>query len=65
MGHRLSVLSFPICIPIRTITNQLCGQDKYAEKVLDSAFLKYVTVQEAVTDVPENFFFFPAVLIRT
>lgn len=41
MGYCLLGLSFPICIPARTITNQLCEEDEYSkEKVLRSAFPK-------------------------
>lgn len=41
IGYCLLSLSFSICIPARTITNQLCEEDEYSEeKVLGPAFLK-------------------------
>lgn len=67
MGYCLLSLSFSICIPARTITNQLCEEDEYSEeKVLGPAFLKvcYSSMGGYISSV-RIFFFLAAGLIRT
>ena len=67
MGYCLLSLNFSICIPARTITNQLCEEDEYSEeKVLGPAFLKvcYSSMGGYISSV-RIFFFLAAGLIRT
>ena len=66
IGYCLLSLSFSICIPARTITNQLCEEDEYSEeKVLGPAFLKvcYSSMGGYISSV--RIFFLAAGLIRT
>lgn len=68
IGYCLLSLSFSICIPARTITNQLCEEDEYSEeKVLGPAFLKvcYSSMGGYISSVRIFFFFLAAGLIRT
>ena len=60
MGYCLLSLSFPICIPARTFTNQLCEEYECSEKkVLGPTFLKvcYSSMGGYISSMRIFFFF--------